>query len=74
MPRLPSELMCHFLAELFSQVTCRTGDLNPIKLCLNGKQSKQPFTPKMIVWENHHPEDQLVPLRQPKQAVYFAKE
>ena len=34
---------------------------------------KQSFAPKMMVWTNHHPEGQLVPLRQPEPAVYFSK-
>lgn len=32
---------------------------------------KNSFAPKVMVWNTHFPEGQLVPLRQPAPAVYF---
>ena len=43
----------------------------PVPYQMMPEQLKQSFAPKMMVWTNHHPEGQLVPLRQPDPAVYF---
>ena len=43
----------------------------PVPYQMMPEQLKQSFAPKMMVWTNHHPEGQLVPLRQPDLAVYF---
>jgi len=35
---------------------------------------KKSNAPKAMVWTTHHPEGQLVPLRQPEPAVYFSQQ
>ena len=46
----------------------------PVPYQIMPEHVKNSFAPKMMVWNNHHPEGQLLPLRQPEPAVYFCKE